>query len=94
MIVHFNLCFCKVKVEDSSKNNEAPMLRTLPHSRIVLSIIPQYSLIFPVVGWEKYNRITGVCSPRTVLCYQLVCLVIADDATNHFLVDTLRTVSI
>jgi hypothetical protein len=30
----------------------------------------------------------------TVPCYQLVCMVIVDDATNHFVIDTLRTVSI
>jgi hypothetical protein len=30
----------------------------------------------------------------TFPCYQVVCLVIADDSTNNFVIDTLRTVSI
>jgi hypothetical protein len=92
MLVPCNLLVCKVMVEDITKNNEAPILRTLPHSRIVYSIFHHYVISPPNMG--KYNPITRICNLVTVPCDQLVCMVLVDYVTNHFVIDTVRTVSI
>jgi hypothetical protein len=88
--VQCNLLVCMVLVEEGVNNNKASMLR------IYLLIEEGYFLLFtniliPSQKRRKHNVIAGICNQMTVPCYQLVCMVIVDDVTYHFIINTLIT---
>jgi hypothetical protein len=76
-----------VIVEVNINNYEASTLRTLSseYDRL-LYISPIFSNLHRMCG--KYNPMTQICNQMIVPCYQPVHIVIVDDATNCFDVNT------
>jgi hypothetical protein len=82
-----------VIVEDVSNNYNASKLRRvvfIEYNRI-LENTQIFSILQRMGG--KHNTMTQICNLMIVPCYHLLCMVIAEDATNHFDDFTLRIVS-
>jgi hypothetical protein len=80
-------------VDDATNNDEAFILQVLSSEyNRRLHIAPIFSNVHKL--GRKYSTLSLICNLMIVPCNPFVCMVIVDDANNHFDALTLRIVSI